>query len=349
MKYIFSTLLFGALAATASAQITLSQNDIGPFGRKLTVKVDETNPNVSAGNAGANQSWTVGALGEDVVDTFTFVNPAFTPFGGDFPSADICMQSSSGVYGYASLNTTGFTLLGQEDQYSGMYVYTYPNAETILDFPLTYQSTYSDSAQTVMQMYLGFDPGIGQTVDSMRTTTDVYKTGMVDAWGTLNMTFGSFPVLRLNTLRYETSTTEYLVNGNWILANPSTTDSSRVYSFWGNNAGAPLLELTEDLATNTITDAQYITANTTVTGIGEIADVNTSIFPNPVIDKLHITTRMSNYNVSLFDMQGRLVISENASAENYELNVSSLEAGTYLVRISDGNGKMRQEKICITH
>ena len=347
MKYIFSTLLFGALAATASAQITLSQNDIGPFGRKMTVKVDDTNPSVSAGNAGANQSWTVGVLGEDIVDTFTFVNPAFTPYGNEFPSADIAMTTSSGVYGYATLNAAGFSLIGQRDAFA--YDYTYTNPETVLDFPLAYQSTYSDSSQTVLQLYLGFDPGIGQTVDSVRTTTDVYKSGTVDAWGTLTMPSGSSSVLRLNTLRHETALTEYLVNGTWIPAGPSSSDSSRVYSFWANNTGAPLLELTEDLASNTITEAQYITSNTTVTGISETPDVSTSIFPNPVIDKLHITTRMSNYNVSLFDAQGRLVLSENATAENYELNVSSLEAGTYFLRMTDSNGKVRQEKICITH
>ena len=57
------------------------------------------------------------------------------------------------------------------------------------------------------------------------------------------------------------------------------------------------------------------------------------IYPNPVDDFLKITAGQAIGRFELFDMQGRLLVSENISSGTYELNVSRFPKGAYIVRI----------------
>jgi CotH protein. len=57
------------------------------------------------------------------------------------------------------------------------------------------------------------------------------------------------------------------------------------------------------------------------------------IYPNPVDDFLNITADQPIGRFEVFDMQGRLLVSENISSETYELNVSHFPKGAYIVRI----------------
>jgi hypothetical protein len=57
------------------------------------------------------------------------------------------------------------------------------------------------------------------------------------------------------------------------------------------------------------------------------------IYPNPVDDFLKITDGQAIGRFELFDMQGRLLVSENISSGTYELNVSRFPKGAYIVRI----------------
>lgn len=352
MKNTFYLLFLGTISAPAFGQITLTQNDVGPVNKVVNISVDDSSPNVTAGSAGANVTWNVGPLGADIQETFTFANPQFTPYYSSYPSSNLAMITSSPVYAYTSLTANSFSMLGQEDGLSsGGYLYRYLRPETILKFPMTYLSSFDDTSKTELVMYLGFDPGIGNIVDSMRTITDTYKHVVADGWGTLTTSFGTFPSIRLNTLRYETQYSEYLVNGNWIPAVPASTDSSRVYSWWTNNTGVQLLELTEDIPSGTIIDAQYVTGTSTILTVNEPGDHSQlNVFPNPANSDLHIATTMIDYTIELVDLQGRTVISEKAESENYSLDLSPVKAGTYLLRLTEtATGKMRYEKICVTH
>ena len=55
-----------------------------------------------------------------------------------------------------------------------------------------------------------------------------------------------------------------------------------------------------------------------------------SIYPNPVADQLYIQSAESDMSVSIFDLNGRIVLQTNYSAEG--INVSSLPNGTYLLK-----------------
>jgi chondroitin-sulfate-ABC endolyase/exolyase len=74
-----------------------------------------------------------------------------------------------------------------------------------------------------------------------------------------------------------------------------------------------------------------------------VEDVTTnkvSVFPNPVADQLKITSTNSNYplTLNLLDVNGRQLMNELMTSNNYEFNTSELAKGVYFLKIQDKNG-----------
>ena len=68
-----------------------------------------------------------------------------------------------------------------------------------------------------------------------------------------------------------------------------------------------------------------------------------SVFPNPVSDRLYIAGgEMRFAALEIYDMTGRLVMSEDNPMMS--VDVSSLEAGQYVVRLSTEDGKIIKSK-----
>jgi hypothetical protein len=63
---------------------------------------------------------------------------------------------------------------------------------------------------------------------------------------------------------------------------------------------------------------------------------NVIIYPNPTISILNIENA-ENSMIEIYDLLGRVVLSENNISINKQLNVSNLSAGTYLIKISNNN------------
>lgn len=75
-------------------------------------------------------------------------------------------------------------------------------------------------------------------------------------------------------------------------------------------------------------------------GISELAEVESTVFPNPVIDNLHITSPLIGAaTVRIFDALGRMVIERNVnlSKGTFTQNVSSLVSGIYTIQISNAD------------
>jgi len=76
------------------------------------------------------------------------------------------------------------------------------------------------------------------------------------------------------------------------------------------------------------------------------------IFPNPVHDVLHtefVMNSSSSLNISVVDVAGRLVISEqrnlDAGVQDINLNTSSLPAGIYILELNDGSRSINKRFI----
>lgn len=76
-----------------------------------------------------------------------------------------------------------------------------------------------------------------------------------------------------------------------------------------------------------------------------VSDTYINIFPNPTSDVANLKIKVSensNVQISVYDLQGKLVINKNYTNQikglrNYKFNVESLEKGTYIVKVVEGS------------
>ena len=65
-----------------------------------------------------------------------------------------------------------------------------------------------------------------------------------------------------------------------------------------------------------------------------------SIYPNPVDDMLHIEGVTTGTSITLYDMTGRLVLSDRAYGGAMTFDMSALKRGVYLCRIQNRTYKI---------
>ncbi len=80
-------------------------------------------------------------------------------------------------------------------------------------------------------------------------------------------------------------------------------------------------------------------------GIGENSIGDVKIYPNPATDNVTIVNAI-NSDIALYDMYGKLIMSDNKISNSYLLNVSDLAKGTYILKITDGD-KTYSRKITV--
>jgi hypothetical protein len=71
-------------------------------------------------------------------------------------------------------------------------------------------------------------------------------------------------------------------------------------------------------------------------GVNENLLENVSLYPNPATTSIHIKNA-ENANVLVYDVLGKLILTQNNIPMEAQLNVSQLEAGTYFMKISKDN------------
>lgn len=70
--------------------------------------------------------------------------------------------------------------------------------------------------------------------------------------------------------------------------------------------------------------------------------IEAQLYPNPTKDRITITTEAELKNISIFDLQGNLVLSTNTEGNMKELNVEHLHSGLYIAIISTDKGIINQ-------
>jgi hypothetical protein len=91
------------------------------------------------------------------------------------------------------------------------------------------------------------------------------------------------------------------------------------------------------------------TASVTITfdnciGIEEIKSHSLNAYPNPANDNFTINTDFTkNYELKIYDNQGKTVMVQEMVGTVKNIDVSVLEQGVYILTISDGNQVVRKK------
>ena len=189
------------------AQPTFTQDWLGKPGEFTAAREASEIPDWSA--SGADVSWDFS--GVTPADTAAFgqlyVIPDTTPFFSDFAGATHCqftqyIDEEFGPiksYVYSKATSANYVTAGRKLTTSmGAITTTYADPETLIEFPLTYQSQFSDTYHGTRNL-----AGLASTQFAGEVTIDA------DSYGTVELPGGTFPnCLRVKSVTDHVDTTD---------------------------------------------------------------------------------------------------------------------------------------------
>lgn len=349
-KQLLTILSFGAFFVS-NAQITITQADIAPVGFQIFRGTDTTFTETPIGPGGANMSWDFSGILDDTGDTLNLVDPNTLPAFGQFPTSNLGIVFN-GATAYTELSANDLRIIGQAIVLQGQsYPIAVSPAEKIIDFPANYGDAYTDSSVAFGQFEYTAQPGI----DSVRVKSTKVKQVSIDAWGSLIIPFGTFNVIRIKEEINQKDTIDIHTSGFPPFVPPSwsnfqaTEDISTHFSYWANGIGFPVMEVDSLVATGEVNVTWLL--QTPQVGLNEFTkNTDTKVFPNPASDNVFIRLgKNTEVLVEIYDLQGKLVQQVNSKGAVVQVNVSKLEKGLYVYKVTANDGSYAsQGKIVVS-
>lgn len=227
--------------------------------------------------------------------------------------------------------TYGFENYSFDNAYSAMaYIVFNPSATT----PVL-SDTLAHSGSKVLACFAATTPPnndwvISPDLGGATGTLSFYAKSYTDEYGLERMKVG------YSTTTSDPSAFTFIQTGNYVGVPVDWTLYN--YTF---PAG------TRYVAINCVSNDAFIFCVDDVTltytvGINEPLNENVSIYPNPANNILHVTA--NGYNkMEIINFLGQVVMSENVSNTNFEVNVADLNSGVYFVRLQGENGTITKK------
>ena len=328
-------LLITAISCTAFAQITITSGDVANMfavGNSTTIHEDSLQSSVDIGSPGGGNNWNFQTLQSNLSADLTSVDPATTPYIGDFPGANICTHNvttvgsdTSDIWLYSTINgnydnlgsaltitaVPGFVTTIMNDPYRRTY-----------EHPMTFNTQWS---QTYTQTIL-----INATPIN---STSVSISFNVDAYGTMTVPGGaSYDALRIReslTVSGFTSITYSFIALNGTTVGVFATDSNPP------NSGVISADGTSYSGALTTTDVEQIS------GLPEDYSLSQN-YPNPFNPSTNIEYSIpsgSFVELKVYDILGNEVASlvneqQQAGVYRADFTGENLPSGMYFARIT---------------
>jgi hypothetical protein len=295
------------LAPCAFSQITIDWTEVPKnVGDSANHKICTGMVTIDVGNPGGPQTWTFDTTYAGFTEIRFIDEVAGSPFEAEFPTANhhrVDEAPDETSYVYNVLNSTEMIWLGMAAFINDSpVVMRYNPAAQALELPFTLGTTWDTYAARA------------DSVDSLNyILLEYYYENVVDAYGTLDIPFGSFPTLRINSLICFIMT--MVVDGSVLMAD---TSDFREFAWFIENYGAAVVAQSESGDTST-----YFTNtscyNMMLDGVlGDVAEeggrtvdpFSMSVGPSPFRTQatLELTVPSAGvYSVSIVDASGRKV------------------------------------------
>jgi hypothetical protein len=341
MKILLSFFTIVLSIAVTEGQITLHQSDFGTIGYTAIQNNDTLPANtIHVGNPSSlQQSWDFTTLHNHYQDTIYFISIDSTNYPLDFSTSDIAYWATDdGAYNFINSSPTGIIANGQGLD-SGYLSNTTPNqavvlhpSETYLNFPTTYNSTFSGTTHFVVTIDTTFS-WFPFTVDTARDTSTTVYSSTFDAWGTVTTPLGTFNCIRQRYVEYHYDTVwiHFDTVNIWGQTNPSV-DSTLTYRWFTNNKGFALVEIDMDSAWANPNYVTWLASSNFTTSITEIPNnlSKFSIYPNPANDELNILNpSMEGAFMIIYDLMGREMDKVYLNERLTKINTSNYSNGLY--------------------
>jgi hypothetical protein len=348
-KLLYSISALCLIASISMAQITVDSTDMPSIGDTAVMGVDTLPGPLQVLGTGA-QTWDFTSIQIHEFDTMRFVDPSTTLYGADFPTANLAQEGATNTY--QTLDTNALITVGQagEDPFgagatvSAAFVPT----QTMITFPATDGTTFSDTYefdQTIETASLGLPV---PNVDSIRLVHYSSITSVVDAYGDVTTSAGTFASIRqlytdatidsifaycsdsagcnvfVATLPFgwgfvPSQVTQLIV----ALDNPAI-DTTYTYRWWANGEDVPVAEIETNSAGDTAISARYKLGSEVIA----LADGSTDAMCKDSCDGTASVTSLGG--------NGTLTYVWDDPAAQSTATATGLCAGTYNAYIVDG-------------
>lgn len=281
---------------------------------------------VNEGPTGANQTWDISDSQFLDDASYEVVSALDIQCHDDYPEA-IQAIGTGGNFDMIAVVENEVLSYGTT-QTPGMAGFHYTNPQTKMSFPMSYNDNWSDT-------FNGTDPN-GTMRNGNASTT-------YDGFGTLITPYGTYTnVIRLHS---------------HIQTNDITIDSEcdadlHYYHWYGVDYRYPLAVTWSGTGLCGLTfGSEFLSGiQTEIKEQDEVVYVST--FPNPFTNQLTISFPKNFENVSflVMDVYGHEVLrSINQSGKQFELDISSLTSGIYVIRILSGEDELWRKNVVRIH
>lgn len=104
-----------------------------------------------------------------------------------------------------------------------------------------------------------------------------------------------------------------------------------------NTSGQDMANLSNPCIGANFGQAEDYTVNVGSLGVNDLKKNKASIYPNPVKDIATITSNSKIENLKVYDINGKLVMSQDVNSDKKELNLSKLQSGNYIITVKTGD------------
>lgn len=344
MKQIITSLIL-FLAINVSAQTTFTQSIVPSVGDVHSYKISKYNSSLNSlvNTTGSAVVWNYSYTDSTINTVAQSLNINYADTVGKpnedtvWPMANLSSNEGTATkYSFYSSDVNSWAYVGEAFFALSAYRYTaYNSSLDIMQFPLNYTNTINDTA-TGNWMY---------NTNNMERT--IFSNTTYDGYGTLNINgFGGFAAHRIYTKQNIRDTS--VQAGGFPIA---VYTKRSIYTFYDGVNKQPIVQVMLDSSKTagafvTALNSERILVNSTITGIKESVSNSLNVYPNPVNDVLTLDLKSNGSTViTICDITGKTIERNiiNTSNIKFNLNVSGLASGSYLIKI-ENNGTASQQK-----
>lgn len=371
MKQMLLLFYFTLMLRLAVAQITITASTFPAAGDTLRYASELLpGPSVSAilTPPGGAQTWDLSGLNPGLLrDETVYQTASKGQNAAKFPGAEFVVIGPAGETYYnrtaTQLENMGF--VGMDPAGFGINVTTrFGPALVERKAPLRFFDISQGSANLTLPFSVKDLPDVIKNnipglVDSVRVRITTQRLNVVDAWGTLRIPGGQFPVLREKRTEYTTNALDIkaAIIG-WIPLPTSATgipglsefigtDTTISYRYYNDKVKEEIATLTLNNQQSAVRSIRYKDIKIT-TAVDDVfgAPNNPAIhaYPNPAIESVRfdcMNLPASDYTLKIFNIVGRIVWKEThpmAGNKSIRVELEHFKKGTYLYSLEDGKG-----------
>jgi len=339
----YTWLLSGALLIAGSAftplkaQISIMQADVPVIGSKAVMDIDATGNFPPQAASITAQTWNYASLGNSGTSQYLFVDPAATEYHAAFKSsnlADTLLYGTGYTYFLSSPTTFSGTGYG-ESKYGFALSITLSPYFVQVPLPATLGTIDGGVSKGDSTMAINYAP-----YDSGKAKIEIHYADTVDAYGTMTTPYGTQNVIRQKHYDVTVDTLwGHIAHGAWTIFRTTTT-VNYTYRWYAKGLSYYFAIMQMD-HTNT-KDSIIQWYNGTNLGVGDISNSKyTSLYPNPCQTQITFNCSAPQAKqVSVFDMTGRQLSTQEMNSGMTLMNTSTYKAGMYFYRVSDISGNV---------